>query len=151
MPSLYAEIEINASRATVWQALVRKQEWFYWNTFLYDLESDRPFTRGQEVLLSLRRLEGEGETEIKPRITVLQPEICLGWSYSAPGYRSEHIFELQEVGRNRTKYLHRERISGALSRMFLFFIRQDEQQGLQRMARQLKRYVEEKSVRDRQL
>jgi hypothetical protein len=142
MPSLYIEIEINASRSAVWQALIRKQEWLKWNTFLYDRDGSRPFVQGQSVFLSLRRSSEESETEFEPLITLLQPETCLAWVYSAPGFRSEHVFELQDIGWQRTKYVHRETISGLMSRLFLPFLRQDELQGLRRMARELKRHVE---------
>lgn len=142
MPSLYAEIEINAPKSAVWQALIRKDHWLKWNTFLYDRNPALPFKQGQTVQLSLKRLKDETETEFEPRILVLQPEVCLRWVYSAPGFRSEHGFELQEVGRNRTKYIHQETISGAMTFVFLPFLRQDEQQGIRRMARELKQYVE---------
>lgn len=142
MPSLYAEIEINAPKSAVWQALIRKDHWLKWNTFLYDRNPTLPFKQGQTVQLSLKRLKDETETEFEPRILVLQPGVCLRWIYSAPGFRSEHVFELQEVGWNRTKYIHQETISGAMTFMFLPFLRQDEQQGLRRMARELKQYVE---------
>lgn len=142
MPSLYAEIEINAPKSAVWQTLVRKENWLKWNTFLYDRDPTLPFKQGQTVQLSLRRLREETETEFEPRIILLQPEVCLRWVYSAPGFRSEHVFELQEIGRNRTKYLHQETISGMMTFLFLPFLRKDEQQGLQRMARELKQYVE---------
>jgi hypothetical protein len=149
MPSLYAEIEISAPRSAVWQVLIQKQYWLKWNTFLYDLDPDVPFALGRQVLLAVRRVPGEEETEIKPRITLLQPEICLQWVYTAPGFKSEHVFELQDMGCNRTKYVHRENISGMLTRVFLPFIRQDEQQGLKRMAWELRQYAEIYGVRRR--
>jgi hypothetical protein len=142
MASLYTEIEINAPKPAVWQAIVRKENWLKWNTFLYDRNPDRQFAQGQIVQLSLRRLREEAETEFEPRITLLQPEVCLRWVHSAPGFRSEHVFELQEVSKNRTKYLHQEHFSGVVTHLFLPFLRQDEQQGLRRMARELKQYVE---------
>ncbi|MBE9177706.1 SRPBCC domain-containing protein [Oculatella sp. LEGE 06141] len=143
MPSLYTEIEINAPKTAVWQALIRKQDWLKWNTFLYDRDATKAFVQGKTVFLSLRRLAEEAETEFEPMVTLLQPETCLVWVYSAPGFRSEHVFELQDVGRQRTKYIHRETFSGTVSRLFLVFLRQDEQQGLRRMARELKRHVED--------
>jgi hypothetical protein len=142
MPSLYAEIEINAPKSDVWRTLLRKQEWLKWNTFLYDRNSALPFKQGQVVQLSLRRLREEAETEFEPRITLLHPELCLRWVYTAPGFRSEHVFELLEIGWNRTKYVHQEHFSGMFTHLFLPFLRQDEQQGLRRMARELKLYVE---------
>lgn len=142
MPSLYTEIEINAPKPMVWQALVRKQDWLKWNTFLYDRNPDLPFKRGQIVHLSLRRLKEETETEFEPQVTLFQPPDCLRWIYTAPGFRSEHTFELQEIGHNRTKYIHQETISGPATILFLPFLRRDEQRGIRRMARELKNYVE---------
>lgn len=142
MPSLYANIEINAPRAIVWQTLVRKQDWVRWNTFLYDLSPNQPFRQGDRVLLSMKRTSSEAETEIQPRILLLQPDVCMHWVYTAPGLTCEHVFDLQDIGQNRTRYTHRETMSGLLVRMILPFIRQDEQEGLRRMALELKRYVE---------
>lgn len=142
MPSLYTEIEINAPKIAVWRALIGKQDWLRWNTFLYDRNAALPFKQGQTVHLSLKRSREEAETEFEPRIVVLQPSVCLRWIYTAPGFRSEHTFELQEIGRDRTKYIHQETISGPATVLFLPFLRRDEQQGLRRMARELKNYVE---------
>lgn len=142
MPSLYTEIEISAARSTVWHTLLDKKNWLVWNTFLYDRNPALPFKQGNTVQLSLRRLQEETETEFSPRITLLQPECCLKWIYSAPGFQSEHIFELQEIGWQRTKYIHQEHLSGAMTVLLLPFLRQDELKGLRRMARELKQYVE---------
>ena len=142
MPSLYTEIEINAPKQKVWQVLFRKDQWMYWNTFLYDCDASRPFAQGQEVFLSIRRVPGEEETEFQPLITLLQPEVCLKWFSAIPGLANEHVFQLQEIDAERTKYIHQESFSGWMSRIFWPLIRQDEQQGLKRMASELKHYVE---------
>ncbi len=142
MALLYTEIEINAPKQRVWQALFQKDQWKYWNTFLYDCDSRTPFCKGHEVFLSLRRLPDEEETEIEPLVIQVQPNICLSWICSIPGFRNEYVFELQEIGLGRTKYIHKNYYSRFLTRLFLPFIREDEQRGNQRMARELKRYVE---------
>lgn len=144
MPSLYTEIEINACRRDVWRVLIHKENWRYWNTFLYDCDARQPLESGREVSLSMRRLPGEEETEFQPLVTLLQPGICLRWRSSIPGFNSEHTFELQEIGPNQTKYFHQETFSGALTRLFFPFIRRDEQQGMRRMAWELKQYTETK-------
>jgi hypothetical protein len=142
MPSLYTQIDINAPKSAVWQALIRKERWIKWNTFLYDRDPKRPFRAGSTVSLSLRRLREESETEFQPQILALQPESCLRWAYKVPGYQSVHIFELQEIGRHQTQYIHQEIFSGVLSQVVLQFLRRDEHQGMKRMAWELKRYVE---------
>jgi hypothetical protein len=142
MANLYAEIEINAPKQRIWQALFHKEEWRHWNTFLFDRDSTQPFKQGQEVALSLRRIPNEEETEFQPLVTLVQPGVCLSWVSSIPGFRNEYAFELQEIGLSRTKYVHKDHFSGFLTPVFLPFIRSDEHQGMKRMARELKRYVE---------
>lgn len=142
MASFYAAIEINAPKQRVWQVLFHKERWQKWNTFLYDRDPDLPFEEGQEVLLSLRRLPEEEETEFEPIVTLVQPGACLSWVSAIPGFRNENVFELQEIGVGRTQYIHKDNYSGVLTRVFLPFIRQDQHQGMKRMARELKRYVE---------
>jgi hypothetical protein len=149
MPSLYTEIEINTSRQRVWQVLVHKEQWMYWNTFLYDRTPQQPFTQGQEVLLSFRRVPGEIETEFEARITLMQPNVCMQWVSAIPGFINEQVFELQDIGRDRTKYIHQERFSGLLTRLVLPVIRQDEQQGIRRMARELKQFAERQPKQNR--
>lgn len=142
MPTIYTDIDINASRSVVWDALVHKEDWARWNTFLYDRDPQKQFKPGRSLLLSLKRVPREQETEFQAHVILVQPETCLRWVLTAPGYRSEHLFELQDIGVNRTLYRHRERITGVLSRAFLLFIRQDEQSGMRRMATDLKHYAE---------
>ena len=146
MPSLHTTIEIAASRQQVWQALIRKDTWKYWNTFLYDCDARRPFAEGREVFLALRRVLGEEETEFQPIVTLLQPEVSLQWKAAIPGFVSRQMFELQTIGRDRTQYIHQEKFSGVMTRLFLPFIRHDEHQGIKRMAWELKQYVEARST-----
>jgi hypothetical protein len=143
MPSLYTEIDINAPQSVVWDALIRKDQWRFWNTFLYDCDPSLRLARGNEIFLAMQRLEGDEETEFQPVITMLRPPSMLRWVSTIPGLRSEHVFELRENVPGRTHYIHREVFSGILSKVFLPFIRQDERQGLRRMSQQLKMHVEQ--------
>ncbi|NEP61228.1 MAG: SRPBCC domain-containing protein, partial [Symploca sp. SIO2G7] len=106
MASFYTEIEINAPKHRVWQVLFQKDRWKYWNTFLFDCQSHVPFQQGKEVLLSLRRLPHEEETDFEALVTLVQPSVCLSWVSQIPGFRNEYVFELQEIGLRRTKYIH---------------------------------------------
>lgn len=147
MPTLRTTIEINASRAVVWEALIRKDEWRRWNTFLFDADPALSIRQGQEIFLSVRRLEDDEFTDFEPIVTLVQPRVCLRWVAKMPGFKSEQSFEIQDLSPTRTLYTHQERFHGVLSNVFLPFIRQDEKQGMKRMARQLKRYVEHREYR----
>jgi hypothetical protein len=142
MTSLYVEIEINAAKNRVWDVLIAKDKWMYWNTFLFDTDPSRPFLPGRKVFLSLQRIPEEEETQFQATVKLLQPEACLKLISSIPGLQTEYLFELQEIGLRRTKYVHQIAFSGILKGLFLPFIREDEQKGMKRMARELKRYLE---------
>ena len=142
MPTLYTEIEINAPLSQVWLVLFHKEYWVKWNTFLFDRDSTKPFKPGEDVKLSLWRTQGEDETDFQPTVTLVQPEVSLAWVSQIPGFRDRHIFELQKIGVRRTKYVHREEFSGWLTRLFLPFIKEDEKKGMERMAYELKQYLE---------
>lgn len=142
MASLYTEIEINAPKAIVWQVLITKNKWKYWNTFLFDCDPLQPLELGNDVFLSRRRLLGDEETEFQAKVTFMKPGVCLKWESSFPGLRYQSVFELQEIGVKRTKYIHKDNFSGFWQRVLLPFIREDELQGMRRMARELKRYSE---------
>ncbi|MGF1498557.1 MAG: SRPBCC domain-containing protein [Elainellaceae cyanobacterium] len=142
MPSLYTEIEIDAPRTAVWESLVQKNKWRYWNTFLLDRDPEISFEKGRTIVLAQRRLAKERETEFQVLVTSFQPGVCLRWVCRAPGFRSEQVFELQDTGFRRTKYIHMETLAGTLSPLVLPFIRHDEQRGLNRMAAELKHYAE---------
>ena len=142
MPILYTEIAIAAARRRVWQTLSQKDRWLEWNTFLYDCSPHLPLVQGELVLLSARRVGGEAATEFEALVTLVQPQVCLKWVVQIPGFRHEQVFELQDIGPDRTQYIQQSYFSGPLCPLFLPFMRRDEQRGLDRMARQLKSYVE---------
>lgn len=143
MPTLHTEIEIEASKQRVWRVLFEKERWIHWNPFLFDRDPMVPLKPGQEVMLSLLRNSGEGETEFKCLVIAVRPEVYLKWIAEIPGFKTETSFELQEIGPGRTKYIHRQTFSGWLVRVFLPFIREDDKRGMERMARELKRYIEQ--------
>ena len=142
MPTLHAEIAMSAPRSLVWESLCRNDQWHLWNTFLFDKTSHQTLTRGHSLVLSLQRLPREPKTQFQAFVTTVEPDTCLRWVAIAPGYRSEHIFELYDLEGQRTRYSHKERISGILSPIFFPFVRKDEQRGIRRMAMELKEYVE---------
>lgn len=147
MPSFYTEIEIDSPRSIVWNALLDKQQWKTWNSFLFDRSPSQSLGVGRSLLLSQRRKVREPETKFEAKIVQLQPEHSLHWIYEAPGYRSEHRFDLLDIDHNRTKYSHRQNISGRLAWLFVPFIRRDEQAGMSRMAQELKHYSEWQSIK----
>lgn len=142
MARLYAEVDIDAPVDRVWQTLLNKEKWLYWNTFLYDGDRHLPIQQGQKVFLWLRRLPQEEETEFRAKIVFMQPEACLKWHFARFGWRCEYSFELQAIDCQRTKYLHLANFSAIIPRRYLLTEWKKERRGMQRMARELKHYLE---------
>jgi hypothetical protein len=142
MPSLYTETIINAPIQQVWRTLTDKEGWMYWNTYLYDCSFRLPIVEGRDVILAIRRVAGDEPIEFQARIMILQQPHCLSWVASIPGYRNKTVFELQDLGDGCTQYRHQESYSGTFSRFALRFIRDDQHQGIRRMARELKIFAE---------
>jgi hypothetical protein len=142
MPSLFTETIINAPVKTVWRILTDKEGWMYWNTYLYDCSFRLPLTEGRDVLLAIRRVAGDEPIEFQAHITINQPPYCLSWVASIPGYKTKTTFELQDLGNGCTQYRHQEAFSGTFSRFALKFVRDDQQRGIRRMARELKTFTE---------
>jgi len=110
---------------------------------LYDQAPTVAFSPSASVKLAMRRLPNEAKLRFTARVVHFHPEVCLRWVAIAPGYRSEHQFEL-ETADGITRYHHQEIITGAMSKLIVPFIRQDELRGLRRMALDLKQYVEDR-------
>lgn len=142
MPTLYTEIVIHAPRQAVWEALVYKDRWRFWNTFLYDCSPRAGFVPGKDVVLAVRRVPGDEPIEFRAKVRQVMDGYGIQWRAMIPGFASEVSLELQEVGPGRTKYLYQEKISGAIGRFALSFIRDDQMRGMRRMAQELKLYSE---------
>lgn len=142
MPSLYTEVTINAPIQHVWQVLTDKDSWMYWNTYLYDCSFRQPLKPGQKLLLAIRRIPGDEPIEFQATVTIAQSPYYLSWVAAIPGFQTKTLFELRDLGQGCTQYCHQESFSGLLSRFALKFIRDDQVQGIRRMARELKTYAE---------
>jgi hypothetical protein len=142
MPSLYTETVINAPIRHVWRILSDKDHWMYWNTYLYDCSFRLPLAPNRNILLALRRVPGDDPIEFQANIHLYQPPHCLSWRASIPGFQNRTTFELEDLGDRCTQYRHQESYSGTFSRFALRFIRDDQQTGMKRMARELKVFAE---------
>ncbi|MEB3230230.1 MAG: SRPBCC domain-containing protein [Leptolyngbyaceae bacterium] len=142
MPTLRVELDLDVPCSFVWETLCRNDHWYQWNSFLFDRHPNQTLTLGHSLVLSLQRIPSESETKFQAIVTHVEPDTRLQWIAIAPGYRSKHTFELYDLGPHRTKYIHKETVSGLLSPLFFPFIKKDEQRGIRRMAMELKDYAE---------
>jgi len=142
MPAARVAIDIEAPPQLVWRVLTAKEQWRYWNTFLYDRDPRVPLQRGRRLALVLRCDPSGEEKLLAPTVTWLRAERHLQWVAALPGWRRECRFELEALGPNRTRYRHQHRFCGPLARALARPASRRERPGLQRMARELKAYAE---------
>ena len=142
MPTIYTETIIYSPRQAVWEAIVYKDRWRFWNTFLYDCSPRVGFIPGRDVLLAVRRVPGDEPIEFRAKVQQVVEGYGIQWRAAIPGFVSEVSIELQDVGFDRTKYLYQEKISGIAGRFALSFIRDDQKRGMERMAQELRHYVD---------
>lgn len=142
MSSVYLSADIAAPQSLVWRILTRKERWYRWNTYLFDLDRGLSFAPGREVWLGFQRLPTEKTTAFRPVVTGFSPERFLCWDNRVPGLHTQTRFDLQALGPERTQYSYSYQGSGPLDRLVLPLLRQDERRGGQRMARELKAYAE---------
>ncbi len=111
MPTLYTETIIHASRQAVWEAIVYKDRWRFWNTFLYDCSPRLGFVPGREVVLAVRRVPGDEPMEFRAKVRQVLDGYGVQWRAAIPGFASEVSIEIQYMGIDRTNYLYQYKIS----------------------------------------
>jgi hypothetical protein len=110
------EVEIAASASNVWRILTDFPRYHEWNPFITEIKGDCVEGRALEVQLTLP--EGRDYT-LRPRLVRFENESELRWRghlLFAGLFDGEHFFRLQEVGPQRTRFVHGEDFSGVLVR-----------------------------------
>ena len=115
MREIRTEIEINASREEVWDALTDLSAYPDWNPFIKKGQGE--IAVGGMLNLSVRPPGAIGKT-IKPKVVEVEPGRRLTWVGHAllPGiFDGERYFVLEDFGDGLTRVIHGERFTGFLT------------------------------------
>lgn len=132
------DIEINAPAAKVWRELVNFAAYPDWNPFIPSIDGDLAQGNRLSVLV---RPPNNNAMRFKPKVRVLQENRKIVWigHFLFPGmFDGEHSFELTALSENKTRFVHKEKFSGALVPMFWSMLDKDTRQGFVNMNRALK-------------
>ncbi len=111
---LNTNIEIDAPSSIVWEALTDFSRYSQWNPFIRSIRGEAK--QGGQLEIFIQPPGGRGMT-FRPVILDLKPEreLCWIWQLLLPGiFDSEHQFQIEPLGENRTRLIHREVFSGLL-------------------------------------
>lgn len=114
MREINTEITIDAPVETVWDILMDFPEYSNWNPFISQI-SGVPEV-GEKLEVFIQPPESKGWS-FRPRVLVAEPEEEFRWRGRIlfPGiFDGEHIFQLNPVSEEVTRFIHREKISGLL-------------------------------------
>jgi hypothetical protein len=141
MKELKTEIEINGTIDQVWDVLTDFSSFPEWNPFIKKIEGELKISAQLKVLIEP---PGGKAMTFKAIVKILKPKSEFWWlgSLLIPGiFDGEHIFQLEQINDNKTKFIHRENFSGLLVPLFWKSLNRNTRQGFEEMNKALKEKV----------
>ena len=142
MKELHSQIEIEAPAEHVWQLLTDFAAYPEWNPFIRRVNG-RPEV--DEHLVVRMRPSGTKGMTFRPTVIKAEPNRQLRWlgHLLVPGlFDGEHIFEIEELARDRVLFVQREVFKGLLVPLLARSLDRDTQRGFEEMNRALRERAE---------
>ena len=143
MKELKTKIEINGNINQVWEVLTNFHSFPDWNPFIKKIEGELKV--GTQLKVLIEPPGGKAMT-FKPTIKILEPKTEFRWlgNFLFPGiFDGEHIFQLEQIDANNTKFTHRENFNGLLVPLLWKSLNTKTRQGFEEMNKALKEKVEQ--------
>ena len=107
---IHTEIEIAAPPQAVWSVLADTGRYGDWNP--YHVSVDGELAKGAKLRVTVHKPNGNTVT-VPPHVIAVEPSKRLVWGGGIPGiFKGEHTFELEPVGENCTRLVHKETFAG---------------------------------------
>ncbi len=143
MKELRTEIEINASVEAVWEVLMDFDAFPTWNPFIQSISGKA--TEGSGLNVRIVPPGGQAMT-FHPKVTQVRAGCEFRWlgHLGMPGiFDGEHIFQLEALADQRTKFVQRECFRGLLLPLFWKTLNSKTRTGFEQMNQSLKHRVEQ--------
>ncbi|MBX9472524.1 SRPBCC domain-containing protein [Microcella sp.] len=130
---IVTSIEIDRPAAAVWSALVDRDRYPQWNTFIRTWSGD--LAVGARQLVRIEPTKTSGQT-FRPRITDLEPGRLLVWlgRVGLPGVLDgRHRFEIEPIDAHHSRLVHSEVLTGMLVPVFRRMLTVDTPAAFSRM------------------
>jgi hypothetical protein len=139
---LRSQIEIGVHAERVWQVLTDFAAYPEWNPFIRRVNG-RPEV-GEQLVVRMRPSGSKGIT-FRPTVMEVDPNRQLRWlgHLLVPGlFDGEHIFEIEELDRDRVLFIQREIFKGLFVPLLARSLDRDTQRGFEEMNRALRERAE---------
>lgn len=140
---LHSQIEIQASAERVWKLLTDLASFDQWNPFIPRASGD--IQVGERLRITMQP-SGAVAMTFRPTVLKAEPERELRWlgHLLIPGlFDGEHIFIIEPLGTNRTRFSQHETFTGLLVPLFARSLRNDTLRGFEEMNQALKHRAEQ--------
>ena len=145
MKEVRTEIDISASREKVWSILTDFASHAGWNPFIKTWRGGT--NEGDRLCIVLQPPGAKKAMSFCPTLLVFEENTELRWKGKLLFrglFDGEHIFELESMGENSTKFIHREEFGGILV-PFMGSVLKKTRQGFEAMNEALKTIAEFKT------
>ena len=135
-------IEINKSSLDVWKALIDFDSYPKWNPFIISISGT--LNVNHKIMIKTQLSSSEIFT-FKPTLFVIDPCQELRWKgqFIFPKiFDGEHIFLLEEIAPQKTRFIQKEIFTGLLIPLASSIIRRTSEK-FENMNKSLKKYIEE--------
>ncbi len=142
MKELHSEIEIEAPPERVWGVLTDFAAYPEWNPFIRRVSGQPEVS---ERLVVRMQPSGTRGMTFRPTVMKVEPNRQLRWlgHLLVPGlFDGEHIFEIEELDRDRVLFIQREVFRGLLVPLLARSLDRDTKRGFEEMNRALRERAE---------
>ncbi len=142
MKQLHTEIQINASAETIWNILLDFENYKEWNPFIKSIKGDSSV--GSKLIAELLQPDSKPMT-IKPKVTSNKPNEEFSWlgHLLIPGlFDGNHIFQLERIDDQTTRFVHKENFRGILISFLWKMLDTKTRKGFELMNEALKKRAE---------
>ncbi|HEX9341976.1 MAG TPA: SRPBCC domain-containing protein [Thermoplasmata archaeon] len=142
MKEIRTEIDIEASADRVWHSLTDFPAFAEWNPFIRHVSGVPKVGTKLEVFMQSSGTRG---MTFRPTVTKADRNRELRWlgHLGVPGlFDGEHIFEIEEAGPKRVRFVQRERFRGILVPLLTRSLDRDARRGFEEMNRALRTRTE---------
>lgn len=142
MQTLKTEIKINASAEKVWNTLMNHKDYPNWNPFIIQISGSAVVGENMSVLMKNGNKKPMAFTPVVLANKKNEEFRWKGKVFVNGIFDGEHYFILENLGVNKTRFIHGENFSGILSGVLLKMIGKDTKKGFAAMNLALKQQVE---------
>ncbi len=142
MKELHSQIEIEAPAERVWQVLTDFDAYPEWNPFIRRVKGRAEV---DEQLVVRMRPSGTRGMTFRPTVMKVELNRQLRWlgRLLVPGlFDGEHIFEIEELDKDRVLFIQREYFRGLLVPLLARSLDRETQRGFEEMNRALRERAE---------